>query len=333
MSAGAQLGWRRFDEIVERVNAPHRYTILLREHPLYLQGYSPVRHRVRFTHSVRVPKSPLYDGGLGAANPVGTVIGAGGSIAASQAGAITSAIGLSTAAIPFVGAAIAAGAAIFAGLWAAHERRLQEAKNENQAVNAALSGVDQAVKTINQAFNSGQATAAQCIQALQQVEQNYWAEVAGVIQPGRNACQASPSGGANCDAVNAKTACSGGSGAACCVGCSDLFSTGPQPASVDQFGTVYYGIAGAVIVLQQGGGTSVMPSVAASKYGVTSRSGYSLTWKAPAVSSANSGASNVSAAVDQLTGGLTTAVSDITSGNYSGLLLLGIAALAAYMFL
>jgi hypothetical protein len=342
MSAASQIGWRRYDEIVERVNAPHKYTILLREHPLYLQGYGPVRHRARYRNSVPAPSAPLYDGGprLGlGASPVSTIVGGGGSVAAAYGAApLTSAIGLSTAAIPVVGAAIAAGVAIFAGLWAAHERRLKEAQNENQAVNQGVAGVDEAVKTINQAYNSGQATAAQCIQALEQVEANFWSEVAGVIQPGRNACEASPSGSANCDAVDSQTACSGGSGAACCVGCSDLFSTGPQPANIAPYGSIYYGIAGAIICLQQGGGQSLMQQIVASKYGVTSRAAYTLNWQAPPASTSAPGTAVSNVASNLATGvvtGITSGVSDVAqlAGTGSPLLLLAAAALAAYLFL
>lgn len=336
----SNLTWRRYDEVVEQIHGKGKYTILLRQHPLYLQGYGPVRHQARYRNSVLAPKVPLYNGGLGlgaTSNPVSTAVASGGAVGAAligaNAGAISSAIGISAAAVPVIGAAVAAVAAIFAGLWSAHEQRLQEAKSENQAVNNGVAGVDQAIKTINSAYNSGQATAAQCIQALQQVEANFWSEVAGVIQPGRNACDASPSGSANCSAVNATTACSGSSGAACCVGCSDLFSTGPQPAEVSPYGSVYYGIAGAILVLQQGSGTSVMQSISASKYGVTSRAAYQLTWNPPAVASTSSSATSgdVSSAIDELTGGLTTAVSDAETGNFSGLLLLGAAALAAYL--
>jgi hypothetical protein len=86
-----------------------------------------------------------------------------------------------------VGAASAA-IGIFAGLWAAHEKRISQAKDENTAVTLAQQQVDEVVKTVFQYMNSHQATPDQGRAMLTQAWSMYWQIIGNHIQPGRNGC-------------------------------------------------------------------------------------------------------------------------------------------------
>jgi len=200
-------------------------------------------------------------------------------LSSATSGAVGAALGptsLSGTAVNAISGGVGALVGIFASLWSAHEQRLKAATQENTAVNAGVSGFDQAVQTINSAYNNDSATPAECVAALQQVMANYWAEVTPVIQSGRNGC----AGGAACPSPTqpgpnaaaggyygvgsiGNTYCSGDEGAACCVGCVDLAPS----------------IQNCIKAIQNGGGNAAIYAVGASSYGTVARPTYILNFK------------------------------------------------------
>ena len=237
------------------------------------------------------PRVPFNAGGVGGGptggttgvNPISYVTAASSvGIAAATAPANLAALGLTGAAAGAAVAGIGAVVAIAAALWAAHEARVKQARDENSAMNLGVQGVDKELAVINQAYNAGQISANDAVHLLSQTMSHYWALVTPHIQPGRNGC----SGGTACPPWPASgNGCSGSIGAACCVGCYDL-AGGPQPAVLNTFDggdgvtPFYFGVEGALIVCQHGGNMqSAMQGVVASKYGGANRNGYRLTWK------------------------------------------------------
>lgn len=288
--------------------------------PLYQQGWAPAVHRPRFGHLVMAPKIPLHQlGAFGDVNPV-PIVSAGATIATTAAApAIVSAAGLTagTAAAGALTAGIGAGVAILvgvlAGLWAKHEARIKGAKAENQAINSAVQTFDAGLKAIFAAANSSDpsvnVSGATAADQVQQLYQQFWAQ----MLPFTKALGAADSsnGGTNCGSgLNPKGPCEGTPGghkcdknctASCCVGCQDLYPTMLQ----------------AVAVLNNPSGGSVQVcTVYGSKYGAQQRSGYTLTYTPPKISSAAS-------SIASLFGG----------GSPSGSFLIGAAVIAALMFL
>ena len=202
--------------------------------------------------------------------------GAVGTSVAASAGAFSS---LGVWAGP-VGAGIGAVVGVIAGLWAAHAARAKGAKTENQAVNSALQAFDASLQYLFQQANSGQVTGTQAAGIAQQILGNYWAGMAPYMSgPGR---ADTSGGGANCGSstLNPAGPCMGTPGghkcdksctAGCCVGCQDLYPTILQAIQVFNSPT---------------GGTVQACGVAGSSYGVSARSGYSLTYTPPAPTSA-----------------------------------------------
>jgi hypothetical protein len=238
----------------------------------------------------RVPFNAGSTPQIAASGPVGSVTGVNKlsyvtaassvGIAAATPPANLVALGLTGAAAGAAVAGIGAVVAIAAALWAAHEARVKQAKDENSAMNLGVQGVDKELAVINQAFNSHQISAADAVKLLSATMSHYWALVTPHIQPGRNGC----SGGAACPPWHTN-GCSGSIGAACCVGCYDL-AGGPEPAVLNTFDggdgvtPFYFGVEGALIVCQHGGNMqSCMQGVVASKYGGQNRNGYRLTWQ------------------------------------------------------
>ena len=206
-------------------------------------------------------------------------VGAAGAILSSSA--VLLHLGIAAQAVPVVGQIVGAVAAIAAAFLAAHAMRVKQATDENSAMNLGVSGVDHEMQAINQAYNARQIDAQGAIQLLQGVMAHYWALVNPHIQPGRNGC----SGGSACPPWPASgSGCTGSIGAACCVGCYDL-AGGPQPAVLGAFDggdgstPFYFGVMGAIIVVQHGGGQSCMQGVVASQYGGKNRNGYRLNWQ------------------------------------------------------
>jgi len=301
------------------------HTIPLYEYPLYTGGFAPIRHKPQFGHITSAPITPLYQRGrVGLGDGVTTAVTGGGAIASKVAAApIASAFGLSTAAIPIIGAGIALVTTLIAGLWAAHEARAKGATTENAQVSSAVQAFDGGMKAIFAAANSSDPaqniSASQAAQAVEQLYAQFWASCCNFTKgPGR----ADTSGcGTNCGGpTNASAPCTGMPGGhkcdksctvSCCVGCQDI-----KP-SVDM----------AVAVFQAGGGTVQVCTVYGDHYGLQQRSGYSLTYTAPTLPSA---VSSVTSALTSLFGGGSS-----TPGTGSSInpLFIGAALIAAWLVL
>jgi hypothetical protein len=294
--------------------------------PLYDMGALTARVRPRITQSVRQPAYPLYDGwglhGMGDAAP--GLITAGSAVGAKAAtGWLTSSgtIATGSALVPIIGTAIAVLGAIIAGLWAAHDARAAGAKTENAQVSSAVQAFDGGMHAIFDAANSSDPSknisASQAAQQVQQLYSDFWARVCNYTRgPGR----ADTSGcGSNCGGPTSTTApcagmpyghkCDKSCTVSCCVGCQDI-----KP-SVDM----------AVAVFQAGGGTVQVCNVAGDRYGLSSRGGYSLTYRAPTISPISSVTGAASGLLSELTGG-----SGGPSGGGSMLPLLALAAVAFF---
>jgi len=314
-------GWRRYTEQVEQVHGGGRYTILLQEQPLYLQGYAPVRHKPRFGNLIVAPKTPLYQ--LGQITPSAGITAGGQAVttAVSSKAPVgptvlnTTSTGLMAIApatgpaAPFVLAA-AVVMKIIAGFWAAHDARVAGAKQENAVVNSAVLAFNQSLKAIFAAVNatdSTQITAADAITACENLLTTYWGRMQGQMTgPGR--ADASY-GGSNCGTPVPGNICGEMTGghkcdksctAGCCVGCNDLTPT----------------IAAAIAVLQSGGGTFQVCHVFGDKYGLSDSASYSLTYTPPTASSSAAGI-----------------LSSLTGGGSGSLLPIALLALGAFLVL
>lgn len=264
-----------------RVVAPHT--------PLYLLGDSrgPVVVRQhRPSRITRAPRTPIYQ--LGARDLRGLGVEAGPVVAASApvAGAVTTGVISSVAADSAIGTwagPIGAGVGLIVGLigglLAGHELRIKQAKDENSAVNLGVPGYDQGLSKLQQAYKAGQISAADVQQGITVILQNYWAEVAPHIQPGRNGCN----NGSSCPPDTSATGrqpCQGDIGAACCVGCYPLTESITNPNGV------LAALAGQS-TSKGGPFTADMMPVGASKYGTSYRAGYTLDFTPPATSTSS----------------------------------------------
>jgi len=258
-------GWRQYSEIVTQTQGRGRYTIYLREHSKRRgMGY------------------------LGATGP--SVLATGAGVAGAGAGVAASAAGLGAVAGP-IGAAVGAVIGIIAGLWAAHDARVQGATTENAALNSAVPTFFQGIQAIFQAANAGQISGSQAATLAQQNYQSFWAQMSTYTSgPGRADCSG---GGVNCGGPVSSTSPCGGlpnscggctskCTATCCVGCQDLYPISAQCLGVFASPT---------------GGTVQMCSVAASKYGLSASGGGTLTYTPPA------GAAGAANALSSLTSG------------------------------
>jgi len=192
-------------------------------------------------------------------------------------------------------AAVQAGLTIVTSLLAAHAKRLQDAKNENAAAAQAVPSFYSTVQQIVQALNSGQIAASDAISALEQLDEiTYQSLRAYVGQPG-TAWNSSTPGVCN---------------SSCTVGCC-LYTTYLHP---DLFGAS--GKQGVIPVIEQGGGQVNIGNIPTNKYGFPSYGQITLTINPSAVAMT----------VDPVTG----AVTSVSGGDGSGLLWLGLAAVAAF---
>src|ERR1700689_5118155 len=121
------------------------------------------------------------------APPIGTTVAATSAGPSAAEGSAISGVSVGLNFIPIAGPIIgAAFSAIAGGLLKASAMRAAQAKNENQAVAAAVPGWDQAVAQIVAAYNAGSITAAQAVNLLNMSASNFWNEVTPQVQPGRN---------------------------------------------------------------------------------------------------------------------------------------------------
>jgi hypothetical protein len=184
-------------------------------------------------------------------------------------------------AIPIAGPAIgSAFKALSSVILAASAARAKAATTENAAVAAGLPGWDTAIGQIASAYNSGSITVQQAQQLFATTLTNFWAEMQGKIQSGRNGCNygancppsVNPSSDQSTAIVGASSYCSGSIGAACCVGCADL------ALSVSN---LQWAVAQAA---KTGIPTNAfIQTVFASKYGGANRAAYNVYFTPPAV--------------------------------------------------
>jgi len=168
-----------------------------------------------------------------------------------------------------------AGLSQIANLFGQHEARYRNAKNENDAVTAAIQVFDQDIKSVFAALNAGTISEADASQYLEKARQSYWSYVGqsqGQIRVAARPC--SPGTPPNACATQHNT-CDKGCTSGCCVGCTDIEPT----------------IANAQYVIAAGGGVvhvcKVFPSPG--QYGNPGRDGYTLTYTKPSTVSGITG--------------------------------------------
>jgi len=200
---------------------------------------------------------------------------------AATSSAVLSGVSVGLNAIPVAGPAISAAfKALSSVLLAASAARAKAATTENAAVAAGIPGWDTAVGQIAAAYNSGSITYTQAQQLFVTTLQNFWAEMQGKIQSGRNGCNygancppsVNPSSDQSTAIVGASNYCSGSIGAACCVGCADLsLSVANLQWAVGQ-------------AAKTGSpANAFIQTVFASKYGGANRAAYNVTFTPPVV--------------------------------------------------
>lgn len=290
--------------------------------PLYDGGYRLPRVRPRLTQSFAQPAYPLYDGwglsGLGVNAP--GIVAAAAPIAIKAGAVIATAAGAGAWAGP-IGAGIGVLVGVLAGLWSAHNARVQGATHENQAINSAVQTWDAGMRAIFAAANSSDPTrnisGSQAAGQVQALWSEFWQQMTPYLHaPG---VADSSGGGVNCGSatLNPAGACKGTPGghkcdssctATCCVACQDLY-----PSMLE-----------AIAVLNSpGGGTVEVCGVSGSGYGASSRGSYTLTFSPPNLSSAT-GAS--------LASGLSSMFGGTGSSTGSLLPVLAIGALALLLY-
>ena len=183
--------------------------------------------------------------------------------------------------VPIIGPALSAAFSVIAGgLMKASAQRAAQARNENQAVGAAIPGWDAALNQVVANYNAGKIQAGDVEQflAVPQVNDstvvsgkgllwvNFWNEVGPQVQPGRNGCQS----GAVTQPANVSF-CGGKTyGAGCCVAYDDL-----KNSSVNVLRALNQTEASGQPVQAQ------IFAVVASKYGGINRPAYTVTLQKP----------------------------------------------------
>jgi hypothetical protein len=178
--------------------------------------------------------------------------------------------------VPVAGPAISVAFKLLSStLLAASAARAKAATSENAAVAAGIPGWDAAVGQIASSYNSGAITATQAATLFAATLTNFWSEMQGKIQSGRNGCNygancppsVNPSSDQSTAIVGAANYCSGSIGAACCVGCADLsLSVANLQWAVSQ-------------AAKSGQSTNAfIQTVYASKYGGANRAAYNVVF-------------------------------------------------------
>lgn len=247
-------------------------------------GVNPVPQVADITQSGKQVTAPVFSLTTPKApSETGLLIGSGVSTGISVTGALLSSIGSSAAsAIPIVGAAFSL---IFNSLMQASAKRAAAARSENSAVAQGVPAWDAGISQIVSAYNTKGITAAQASSLLDTVMSNFWNEVKGQIQSGRNGCGGGStpaplvflSGqapginvGTQTQATGSTRQCSGDFGAACCVGNNDLMP-----------GIYNIKLAIATTEKTKAAATGYVPKVYASKYGGIDREIYMVTVTKP----------------------------------------------------
>lgn len=173
---------------------------------------------------------------------------------------------------------IGSGVTLVMGLLAAHDRRVQIAKEENSAVQQAVAALDTDLQTIFAAANAGDMSASVAVECCQAVSAWYW-QFIGPFQQGPQRGQVSCGSNSRKPGPNVGTlqgACYGADSApcngksctaGCCIGCNVIDPT----------------LANCIWLFSQPkGGKVTACTVVGNKYGLRSRAGYVLTYKPPA---------------------------------------------------
>lgn len=211
-----------------------------------------------------------------------------------------------------VGAGIAAGTDLLKlgfNLLAQHTARVKGATNENGAANAIVPEYDADIAEIVAAHNNGTASVDECIAACQAVDANVYQYLKSHVGPPGTAWD----GSGKCT----KTCTVG-----CCIYYNNLHSgiVGKNAPPYNGSDAAANGANGLIPMLLQGSGIVKIPTVYGSKYGLTQRTGYSLTLATPPPGTKLTG--SIGALVDQLTGhqtadplaNLTGGASSVASG-------------------
>lgn len=221
-----------------------------------------VSRRMRYTQTVRAPKTPLRELGWHA-------------LGFDAAAAVQSGLSIITS--------------LLGGIWQAHLVRLKNATAENTFLPELVSAFDAAVKVVFDQANQGTISPDVALQGLASIRQNYWGYVSSFVQstkgkgtavspctttqfdpPPPNADDPGKTGKHDPDASKYVgpwgTHCGGSScTATCCVGCNNI----------------EVALANCEYVFVNGGGTAKIPAIGAEmkKYGSwQGRSEYSLTY-------------------------------------------------------
>lgn len=173
---------------------------------------------------------------------------------------------------------------IIMGLLAKHDQRMKIAKEENAAVNQAVTALDADLHTVIDALNKGDITEAVALITLQDISIWYWQFIGPFEQgpqkgphsshayplkggTGNGACYAANLPNRASDGIPVGNHCAGTTcTAGCCIGANVVDAT----------------IANAVYAIQKHGGAFTVCGSAANKYGGVARAAYTLTYKKPA---------------------------------------------------
>ncbi len=186
--------------------------------------------------------------------------------AAAASTSVLSKIGSVAKSAPVIGVAIGAVAAVAAALLAAHEKRLHDAKNENEAVDQWIPVFDSFVTSVVNAYNTKQINAQYAAQICQQFDQTLYSKFRSFVgQPGTAWSDTNGMAG-KCD----KTCTVG-----CCVYFGDLGPVLNNISYVLGFPTGKWGKGDPRI----SGRTITVPKVFPSKYSSYTRAQYTVTLK------------------------------------------------------
>jgi hypothetical protein len=259
--------------------------ILAPEIPMHLLGRMRPSPSILRPHQnvVNAPRIPLHQlGWLGAGASGSTVALEAGAAVGSKvaAGAVTSAAtsaGWGAAAGP-IGAAVAVAIGVIVSLIAAHEQRLKDAKNENEAAANCVSSFYSIIQQIMSAYNSGQIAASDAISQLQNLDQATYSGLRSKVGTPGTAWNSSSPGVCN---------------KSCTVGCC-LYNTYLHP---QLFGGPGGKVVGLIQLLQAGGGTWTGGGIPTNSYGFPSQASFTITVNPP------SSSAGISSALTSLTGG------------------------------
>jgi hypothetical protein len=179
-----------------------------------------------------------------------------------------------SAPIPGLGQGLSLITGILGSQLAQHTARLQDATNENQALDILIPSWDADIQAICAAYNSG-TPAADCIQAAQTVDNNAYTYLRkNVGKPGT--------------AWDGSGKCTKSCTAGCCVFYNNLHSAifGPSGAPYNGNIAAANGATGIIPAMQSGGGVCSIPKIfppSDKSYGNYTRAGYFLTFKKPAI--------------------------------------------------